>query len=1346
MAIILYHHRWPEHGYGSYNGTDFSSAVFNWDAMTPTYDETSSEASCNEVARLMSLCGVAVDMFYGVGASSASTAKVASALKRNFGYESVHYASRDSYGVRGWIDKIYNELSENRPVVYSGQPYSGSGHAFVCDGYDGAGYFHLNFGWGGHSDGYFMLHSIALGEVGTGGGTGNYSCSQGMVYGIERPDVGNHVPLMLYGRSLSWRSSKPQQFSCNVSAIDLPAEQNVEVEMGVQVVSVQTHEMQFIPLYKHTFKYAEDSQQTLTMDLSGVKTLGEGIYRVYPAFRGVGKTYSDQFMTEGRKYLMLQVAADGTCTLSYDSGDVSATFTGTVSMKHNLYRLQNAEFHVEVTAQGNELLGQLNLILRNSSGSTSWFARRPLAILPGETQTFDWEAQLTGSNLVAGEYTLVCSVNDQEFWEDDVYVHEKPTGTFQLASPIEIKNPVVVRDSLEVSYTVKSVGGVAVGYVYGASYVGDSEGVYLELQEGEERRLSHVIKFDKDTLYTRSTFWVYTYERGDTVTTNLTPEEFNHIPFNANPKHVFSITDETVFPDPVLRTYLAGIDQRGDGIVTEEELNLVQSLDFSNQGVSTLKGIEYFEKLRELNCSNNNLDSLDVSSFPELIYLYCNNNNLDSLDVSSLSKLNRLHCWNNKLQDLKLPESSALTDLSCGDNQLKQLSLASQTNLGWFSCTVNQIEALDFSACDSLVDISCRENQIKELDVSGLKYLESVDCCYNPLLEKLDLPSHEYLTSISCIETGLKKLEISHLPALRSLHCEKNPQLDTLVIEDLPKLSLLSVYEVPLEKLSVKNVPLLDRIGCSGADLNTVELEQLPNLKTLSLQGSLSDMERFDFSTLPALESLDFSGKFEVKSFSPESSSLRSIGLSDTSVLETLDVTGCPALESLSVNNTQLKEIVLSNENLSDLSLNNPGNVNYLNLAGCPALKKLYINPARLYMLDLSNNTALEQVTINPWGPNSVQVEMDKFYNFDLTPWIEKGFDVNRMSELYNCTLVGDHVLQTKGYGSARYQYATGNEKYPTFEVLVLEKVVDPNEGKTFRITYMVDDEVYATEEVVYGEKIELIAEPVKEGYTFSGWSEVPELMPANDLVVTGRFGIKTYSITYMVDGEVYATENLVYGAKIELMAEPVKDGYTFSGWSEVPETMPEHDVVVTGSFEIKAFDVIYMVDDEVYATDRVVCGEKIELRAEPTKRGHTFSGWSEVPELMPEHEVVVTGYFEAKIYRITYKVDDEVYFTEDVAYGELIEFIAEPVKDGYTFSGWTTSYKYMPARDVVVTGRFETVVGINAIPADVPVDVYRIDGLLLLQQVPKAELYERLSRGIYMVRTGRQIVKVVIR
>ena len=187
--------------------------------------------------------------------------------------------------------------------------------------------------------------------------------------------------------------------------------------------------------------------------------------------------------------------------------------------------------------------------------------------------------------------------------------------------------------------------------------------------------------------------------------------------------------------------------------------------------------------------------------------------------------------------------------------------------------------------------------------------------------------------------------------------------------------------------------------------------------------------------------------------------------------------------------------------------------------------------------------------------------------------------------------------------------------------------VIAPQQD-SYTITYMVDGEVYYQESLEYGSAIVVPDAPTKEGYTFSGWGDVADTMPANDVIILGTFFVNSYTITYMVDGEVYYQESLEYGSAIVVPDAPTNGDYTFSGWSEVPETMPAHDVTITGSFVTNTYTVTFMVDGEVYHQDSLEYGATIIVPEEPTKEGYTFSGWGEVPETMPAHDVTFTGTF----------------------------------------------------------------------------------------------------------------------
>lgn len=204
MAQILYYHRdksvdetqaampgyeaWAEKPYnGQYlqvEGVPAESPI-DWDNMIDNYGGSATAKQKKAVADLMLYCGVSVKMGYTNQSSGAQSYEVANALPKYFGYgSSVKYISFSNYTETSWDAAIYNELKNARPVYLSGANTEG-GHAFVCDGYDGNRCYHINWGWGGMSDGYFLLNSLNPASQGIGGTGDGYNTYRDAVIGIE---------------------------------------------------------------------------------------------------------------------------------------------------------------------------------------------------------------------------------------------------------------------------------------------------------------------------------------------------------------------------------------------------------------------------------------------------------------------------------------------------------------------------------------------------------------------------------------------------------------------------------------------------------------------------------------------------------------------------------------------------------------------------------------------------------------------------------------------------------------------------------------------------------------------------------------------------------------------------------------------------------------------------------------------------------------------------------------------------------------------------------------------------------------------------------------------------------
>lgn len=351
VAQIMYYHKWPE--------------TFNWDAMKTSYTSEDAGDAVEAVAKLMADVGEKVYMQYGAESSSAHDMDACEALRIRYGYsENTNYIERSCYTAKGWDEVIYNELAANRPVFYGGLSASSGqgivGHAFILDGYqakDGVGYFHVNWGWGGSSDDYFLISVLNPEHQYTGGNAGSsgYSFGQSALVGVEKGELSDAKSMRLCLYSCTIKSDKGT-YTRNSASENFPA---IQLMLGVYNSTLPQEARHYdlayalykdnklveiidsISLDKLTESEALNYLYGGTFDSGSFafgKDLADGTYQLRTLSRETGKNLWQQAMGATCRYIELTINGNQMTTKAYgkfNEESVSKFIINSVTVSEN---------------------------------------------------------------------------------------------------------------------------------------------------------------------------------------------------------------------------------------------------------------------------------------------------------------------------------------------------------------------------------------------------------------------------------------------------------------------------------------------------------------------------------------------------------------------------------------------------------------------------------------------------------------------------------------------------------------------------------------------------------------------------------------------------------------------------------------------------------------------------------------------------------------------------------------------------------------------------------------------------------------------------------------------------
>ena len=546
--------------------------------------------------------------------------------------------------------------------------------------------------------------------------------------------------------------------------------------------------------------------------------------------------------------------------------------------------------------------------------------------------------------------------------------------------------------------------------------------------------------------------------------------------------------------------------------------DFVFDASFANIKLRSLSGFfEEWEKLQTIS----GMQFLNTANVTDMSWMFANCAKLTDLDVSKFNtdKVTNMAtmfygCGNLTSLDVSKFNTANVTDMSWMFGNCSSL-----TNLDVSKFNTDKVTSMAamFSGCENLTSLDV--SKFNTANVTDMSWMFG-NCAK---LANLDVSGFitDKVTSMAVMFSG----------------CENLTNLDVSKFNttDVTDMSWMFRNCVKLANLDVSGF-ITDKVTSMAVMFSGCE--NLTNLDVSKFNTTdVTDMS-WMFGNCVKLANLDVSGfkTDKVTNMNSMFYSCEHLTSLDVSKFNTTDV-------------TDMSWMFGSCANLANLDVSGFKTGNVINMQG------MFTSCDKLGSLDLSEfNTS--KVTTTAW----------MFGNCSnlTTIYVSERWDMSKVETseymFYNCgKLIG-------GAGT-KYEYGLDNCDYARIDEGTTNPGYFTYKAALFTITYKVEGEVYATANYAAGATIIPETAPVKEGYTFSGWTGLPETMPAQDITITGAFSINVYTITYKIDGGVVGTQHLKFGEKITPIAVQPKAGYTFSGWIDVPETMPAHDIVIEGTY-----------------------------------------------------------------------------------------------------------------------------------------------------------------------------------
>ena len=442
LAQLMYYHKWPEQGNGTKSYTtrtksltlaaDFSSSHYDWKAMSPRYKATdNTSAGAKAVALLMRDAGYACEMDYTPRSSGALDAKAAQALEQNFGYDAVLLRQK-KMGKDNFIQTLREEISNGYPLYLAGSEQGEpAGHAWVVDGYDANGLFHMNFGWNGLANGYYSLYAIAPTATGDEFGGKRYNFSYDLEAIIAHPHRNNinTLPAKFRDKRIDITVYKNSFFKLNDNAPHVsPKNLPLQLKLGVIAnygkdfigkigVAVYNQRQQVVRLDWIDEEFSLKHLRVITSPYSfsiNLSSLPDGQYTMVPVVQDQQTENKNDFVKiTNFPTLDVQISDQNLTVYSQNSAEARFSWEASPTATKELYPGTSATLHCAISnLSGQNLTGKVRLSFLNAAQQE---------VYTTETQTDALSVDAFGiaivrvpvslsSDIVPGTYTVAAKV------------------------------------------------------------------------------------------------------------------------------------------------------------------------------------------------------------------------------------------------------------------------------------------------------------------------------------------------------------------------------------------------------------------------------------------------------------------------------------------------------------------------------------------------------------------------------------------------------------------------------------------------------------------------------------------------------------------------------------------------------------------------------------------------------------------------------------------------------------------------------------------------------------------------------------------------------------------------